>query len=618
MRARITIIKALLVSAIAALASVHAQAVATNAAWDGIGQPEAVEVVMGGQRPIVLLARRNDADPVRSFDGGLHWTEFTVGGQRPARFMASPVDENLFYALVFPSGRLIEQGFGETPALHRTLDGGATWQMMRAQLEVGGKWLGNLRVSAEPDVLYATRMIPALCSAGCIYEGSGAVRSVDAGRTWTDIDGKENGSGLGFVQVSTSEPDVLFAATRNAVFRSDNRGTRWDQVLTVGTDTVRQVVIDQRDARIVYVRNDEQARAFVTEDAGANWTLRANSPIPGPDRHLLADPAEAGRAYFLGGEGAIFESRDRARTWSQVGIADPEGPLQGPWEYQDRNTPGVGMAAGKRVLLRATVFGGGIRRSEVAPDALALGSDLWWNPSESGMGWSITQHASGRVFVVWYGYGESGAPLWRVMPDAVWTDGRTLSGAMYITTGPDYFKTPFDPLKVTVQSSGNAMLRFDDSNAATFSYVLAGGVAGSKRITRQLYGTQETTSWRPGNYADLWWNSAESGWGLAFNQQFSTAFATWYVYDEAGKPLWIVMPEGRLGWETIGNIGAWNFFGDIYTTHGPNSGEPFDPAKVVVTRVGAASIAFETRDKAWLTYEAFGRNERRALTRQPF
>ena len=54
------------------------------------------------------------------------------------------------------------------------------------------------------------------------------------------------------------------------------------------------------------------------------------------------------------------------------------------------------------------------------------------------------------------------------------------------------------------------------------------------------------------NYTDMWWNAAESGWGVSFAQHAGTpqVFAVWYTYDpreeSAGrnKPLWIVMPGG--------------------------------------------------------------------------
>ena len=63
-------------------------------------------------------------------------------------------------------------------------------------------------------------------------------------------------------------------------------------------------------------------------------------------------------------------------------------------------------------------------------------------------------------------------------------------------------------------------------------------------------GAQSTPS---ANFTDMWWNPAESGWGVSFAQHTATnqVFAVWYTYDprEQGatgqdKPLWFAMPGG--------------------------------------------------------------------------
>lgn len=60
------------------------------------------------------------------------------------------------------------------------------------------------------------------------------------------------------------------------------------------------------------------------------------------------------------------------------------------------------------------------------------------------------------------------------------------------------------------------------------------------------------------NFTDMWWNPAESGWGLSITQHTGTnqVFAVWYSYDPREqaaaparfKPIWIVMPGGT--WTT--------------------------------------------------------------------
>src|SRR3954469_24052414 len=45
---------------------------------------------------------------------------------------------------------------------------------------------------------------------------------------------------------------------------------------------------------------------------------------------------------------------------------------------------------------------------------------------------------------------------------------------------------------------------------------------------------------QPRVYQGLWWNPAESGWGLNTTHQGNILFATLFVYAGDGQPLWLV------------------------------------------------------------------------------
>jgi hypothetical protein len=78
------------------------------------------------------------------------------------------------------------------------------------------------------------------------------------------------------------------------------------------------------------------------------------------------------------------------------------------------------------------------------PEALAFPSDvpftdytgMWWNPSESGWGVSVTHGASNQMFVALYHYDESGTPTWYVASGGKWTGPFYWSGTLYRTKGP--------------------------------------------------------------------------------------------------------------------------------------------------------------------------------------
>ena len=132
-------------------------------------------------------------------------------------------------------------------------------------------------------------------------------------------------------------------------------------------------------------------------------------------------------------------------------------------------------------------------------------TDMWWNPSESGWGVSIMQHATtNQVYAVWYTYDprETDAstgqfkPLWIVMGGGTWTTPTTLSGPVYVTNGRP-FNQPGS--NTTVTNVGSFTFNFSGPNNGTFTYNITPpanvaatdpafnlpALSGSKSITRQ-------------------------------------------------------------------------------------------------------------------------------------
>ena len=47
-----------------------------------------------------------------------------------------------------------------------------------------------------------------------------------------------------------------------------------------------------------------------------------------------------------------------------------------------------------------------------------------------------------------------------------------------------------------------------------------------------------TPAARAADYTDLWWNPAESGWGVNVVQSDTFMFLTFFIYGQDGKPTW--------------------------------------------------------------------------------
>jgi hypothetical protein len=66
------------------------------------------------------------------------------------------------------------------------------------------------------------------------------------------------------------------------------------------------------------------------------------------------------------------------------------------------------------------------------------------------------------------------------------------------------------------------------------------GFRGFKAVFVALVGYLCLPAWADTNFTDLWWNPAESGWGITLTQEYNgPIFATMYVYDGAGKATWL-------------------------------------------------------------------------------
>src|SRR5438552_7996816 len=86
-----------------------------------------------------------------------------------------------------------------------------------------------------------------------------------------------------------------------------------------------------------------------------------------------------------------------------------------------------------------------------------------------------------------------------------------------------------------------------------------------------------TVSYYQPDVSDLWWNPAESGWGVNMIMQYDTIFATFFVYGPDGRAHWYVASDMR-------STGApadmpQYFTGRLYETTGPMvTNAPFNPS----------------------------------------
>jgi hypothetical protein len=292
----------------------------------------------------------------------------------------------------------------------------------------------------------------------------------------------------------------------------------------------------------------------------------------------------------------------------------PVAEMPGATFYVGYGTSGASMIA-NGVFQNAALVPG-----DATCPPIPYATSLWWNPSESGWGLNLSQQG-GLLFATLFTYDNTRAPMWLVMSGgALQADGVTFTGPLYRTTGPAFNANPFTPIgAANVTQVGTMSVELDAANAATLTYTV-NGVEVQKNIQRQVYGSRSavclpTADPRTGsaNYQDLWWNAAESGWGINVTHQDNTLFATLFTYDPSGRDLWLVMSQGV-------RQADGSYLGDLYRTTGsPFSTQPFPPIGAAdVTLAGNMRLRFTNGDTGMLTYTYNGATVTKSIVRQVF
>jgi hypothetical protein len=110
------------------------------------------------------------------------------------------------------------------------------------------------------------------------------------------------------------------------------------------------------------------------------------------------------------------------------------------------------------------------------------------------------------------------------------------------------------------------------------------------------------------DFTDLWYNPAESGWGLNLIQQNNVIFATLFVYGADNTPRWFVASNLQGGGTA--------FTGQLFQTTGAAFSSPWNPAVSTTTPVGTMTLSFNTATTGTLTYTVNGVSVTKQVQRQ--
>lgn len=465
---------------------------------------------------------------------------------------------------------------------------------------------------------------------------------------------------MGFNRASYTQPllnDAMFGFAGNRIFMSDNRYfqfpqyTNWglaaccnDWAINPGDYAARPV-----PATAVATRNPHPGISYIPAAETFAYMLRYAGAFPRDpqDRRLLYPIAQ--RRVVTAGRWAERRTNpcdDSFATDPASGIpaapvdSDHDG-MPDDWERAHGLDPNRDDSAGFAVAAGDPLYQGmsnveaylherhlalvqplATPAVPVTAPAATVPSGrlqgLWWNPQEPGWGINFA-HQGDIVFATWFTYDVTGRPTW-LIAELHRGSGDVYSGRVATVSGAIFASVPFAPPPVET-TIGTMTASFTDATHGAVSVTMEGR-NWAKAIVPQAFGTVPVCTWGgsgnggadlagASNYTDLWWNVAEAGWGVNFAHQGDVVFATWFTYDTAGKPWWLIAELRKAA------DGAYR--GTVASVVGPAFGsEPWDVARVVETPVGTATLTFADGNHASFVSKVNGVAQTKAVTRQVF
>ena len=237
----------------------------------------------------------------------------------------------------------------------KTTNGGESWMPLFDRQSVSS--IGALALApSNSNIIYAGT--GEACIRGNVSHGDGVYKSVDAGKTWTNV-GLRDTRHIGRILVDPKNPDIVLVAAlghaygpnaERGVFRSADGGKTWQHVLyNVERKGAIDLAFNPANPQIVFAALWEVQRTpwslvsggpgsgiYRSMDAGLTWSRLEGHGLPGAPLGRIGvsvSPADGARVYAMieAKDGGLFRSDDGGATWSRI---NGDYGLRGrPWYY---------------------------------------------------------------------------------------------------------------------------------------------------------------------------------------------------------------------------------------------------------------------------------------------
>ena len=257
-------------------------------------------------------------------DSGATWKNMGLkNSEHISKIVLHPNNSDVVW--VASQGPLWKKG-GER-GVYKTTNGGKNWKRVLGNSE----WTGATDLMIDPNdpqILYAAtwdrhRTVAAYMGGG---PGSGIHRSTDGGETWEKLSNGLPKSNMGKIGLALSpqKSNVVYAAieldrTQGGVYRSEDGGSSWSKMSDTvsggtGPHYYQELYASPHKFDRLYLMN---VRVLTSEDGGKSFT-QLKEEKKHSDNHALIFKKDDPSYLMIGTDAGIYESFDLAQNWRYI------------------------------------------------------------------------------------------------------------------------------------------------------------------------------------------------------------------------------------------------------------------------------------------------------------
>jgi photosystem II stability/assembly factor-like uncharacterized protein len=274
----------------------------------GMSHSRVISMAIDPVYPAIVYAGTKGDAVFKSYDGGQRWVSQRNGldsvdiSSVVNQFVFDPADNtHLFVAT--------------TMGVFESTDGGDSWKKRMDGMKEVLMVFALARDPARPWILYAG-------TSGGVYKTTNRAarwEKINNGLVSPEVRSSSRALGVTAMAVDPFQPDTVYAATLNGLYKSTNDGAEWVRIAeSLPDQMISGMILDRAKAGVLYIASRQGVHKSV--DGGATWRPVAEGLGSLNIRSLVQSQVDANLFYAGTNGSGLYRSQDGGQNWTRISL----------------------------------------------------------------------------------------------------------------------------------------------------------------------------------------------------------------------------------------------------------------------------------------------------------